>query len=198
MSYSIRFWASLVLSSILAVLAGCKSQSSDSADNHPTNQARPATQPTNASANAIRIDAGSTRPTTDADGNTWLADTGFSGGGMVDRGEVQIANTRNQVMYRTEHWGMNSFSMPVANGRYKVVLHFAETYSGVTGPGGRVFSVKVEDQQIKDLDIFKEAGGSGKALMKTVPVTVTDGKLDIAFTFGEQNPEINGIEIVPQ
>jgi len=56
----------------------------------------------------------------------------------------------------------------------------------------------VEDQEIKELDVFKEAGGSAKALIKTVPVTVNDGKLDISFTFGEQNPQINGIEIIPQ
>jgi len=29
-------------------------------------------------------------------------------------------------------------------------------------------------------------------------VTINDGKLDITFTFGEQNPEINGIEIIPR
>ncbi|HEV8607481.1 MAG TPA: malectin [Tepidisphaeraceae bacterium] len=158
--------------------------------------ARPATWST--SARAIRIDAGSTKVFTDADGNTWRADAGFSGGGMVDRGNIQIANTRNPAMYRTEHWGMNVFSTPVPNGRYNVLLHFAETYPEITAAGQRVFTVKVEDQEIKDLDVFKEAGGAAKALVKAVPVTVKDGKLDISFTFGEQNPEINGIEIIPQ
>ena len=37
---------------------------------------------------------------------------------MVDRGNIQIANTRNPAMYRTEHWGMNVFSTPVPNGRF--------------------------------------------------------------------------------
>jgi hypothetical protein len=77
------------------------------------------------------------------------------------------------------------------------MLHFAETYREITQSGQRVFTIKVEDQEIRNLDIFKEAGGSAKALVKTVPVTVGDGKLDIAFTFGEQHPEINGIEIIP-
>jgi hypothetical protein len=152
----------------------------------------------NSSANAIRIDAGARSPFVDADGNTWQPDSGFTGGGMVDRGNVQIANTRNPGMYRTEHWGMNVFSTPVRSGRYNVVLHFAETYPEITAAGQRVFTVKVEDHEIKDLDVFKEAGGAAKALVKTVPVTVSDGKLDITFTFGEQNPEINGIEIIPQ
>jgi len=156
------------------------------------------TMPARSLANAIRIDAGTTKPFIDADGNTWQADTGFSGGGMVDRGNIQIASTRNPAIYRTEHWGMNVFSMPLRNGRYNVVLHFAETYPEITAAGQRVFTVKVEDQEIKDLDVFREAGGAAKALVKTVPVTISDGKLDITFTFGEQNPEINGIEIIPQ
>jgi Malectin domain len=178
-------------------LAGCKSNNSDEggADSRAINKTAPATKPARI---AIRIDAGATKPTTDADGNVWQADTGFSGGGMVDRGNIPISNTRNPAIYRTEHWGMNVFSMAVPNGRYNVLLHFAETYPEITQAGQRVFTMKVEDQEIKNLDIFKEAGGAAKALVKTVPVSVSDGKLDITFTFGEQNPEINGIEIISQ
>ena len=182
----------------LVIACGCaKNQTSESAPTtRPIKMA--STMPAQASAPAIRIDAGAKAPFVDADGNTWQADAGFSGGGMVDRGNIQIANTRNPAMYRTEHWGMNQFSMPVKNGRYKVLLHFAETFPEITAAGQRVFTMKVEDQEIKDLDVFKEAGGSAKALVKTIPVTISDGKLDITFTFGEQNPEINGIEIIPQ
>ncbi len=137
-------------------------------------------------------------PFVDADNHTWQPDKGFTGGGMVNRGNIAIENTHNPGLYRTEHWGMNTFSMPLSNGRYTVMLHFAETYPEITAAGQRVFTIKVEDQEIKDLDVFKEAGGAAKALIKTVPVTVNDGKLDITFTFGEQNPEINGIEIIPR
>jgi hypothetical protein len=195
MSRLLKVFSVLVLIVSLAAMTGCKSDNANGDAEKSLNKPKPATKP---STKPIRIDAGSTTSTTDADGNQWLPDTGFSGGGMVDRGQVQIAGTRHQAMYRTEHWGMNSFSLPVPNGRYNVVMHFAETYAGVTQPGQRVFSIKVEDQQIKDLDILKEAGAANKALAKTVSVTITDGKLDIAFTFGEQNPEINGIEIIPQ
>jgi hypothetical protein len=181
----------------LALACGCaKNPTSESSPTTPTKMAT--TMPAKSLANAIRIDAGSTKPFADADGNTWQPDSGFSGGGMVDRGNIQIANTRNPAIYRTEHWGMNVFSMTLKNGRYNVILHFAETYPEITAAGQRVFTVKVEDQEIKDLDVFKEAGGAAKALVKTVPVTISDGKLDITFTFGEQNPEINGIEIIPQ
>ena len=189
----------------LAILAVCgcttKNQTSDSTS--PTTRPTKMTASTmpanrNSSANAIRIDAGSAAPFVDADNHTWLPDKGFSGGGMVNRGNINIENTRNPGLYRTEHWGMNAFSTPLPNGRYTVLLHFAETYPEITAAGQRVFTIKVEDQEIKDLDVFKEAGGAAKALIKTVPVTVSDGKLDITFTFGEQNPEINGIEIIPR
>src|SRR4051812_32084149 len=186
---------------ILGVACGCanKNQTADSnpSTTRPTKMTS-ATKPAKPTAPAIRIDAGAKTPLVDADGHTWQPDSGFSGGGVVDRGNIQIANTRNPAMYRTEHWGMNLFSMPLKNGRYNIVLHFAETYPEITAAGQRVFTIKVEDHEIKDLDIFKEAGGAAKALVKTVPITVNDGKLDITFTFGEQNPEINGIEIIPQ
>ncbi len=188
---------------VLAIFAacGCANKNADSTSpiTRPTKM-NASTMPANRNplAKAIRIDAGSTTPFVDADGNTWQSDKGFSGGGMVNRGNIAIENTRNPALYRTEHWGMNAFSTPVPNGRYNVVLHFAETYPEITAAGQRVFTVKVEDQEIKDLDVFKEAGGAAKALVKTVPVTVSDGKLDITFTFGEQNPEINGIEIIPR
>src|SRR5881227_1445062 len=125
---------------VVLAISGCanKNQGSDSSSltSHPTKMTA-STMPAgrNPSAKAIRIDAGAKNPFVDADGNTWQPDSGFSGGGMVDRGNIQIANTRNPAMYRTEHWGMNQFSMPVKNGRYNVVLHFAETYPEITAAG---------------------------------------------------------------
>ena len=77
-------------------------------------------------------------------------------------------------------------------------LHFAETYDGISGPGERVFSFKVGEQEIKDLDVFAKAGGLNRAYVVTMNnVNVTNGKLDITFTENIQSPEINGIEIIP-
>ena len=44
---------------------------------------------------------------------------------------------------------------------------------------------------------YVKAGGPQRAYIETVPVEVTDGKLDITFTSNVENPEINGIEILP-
>ena len=146
---------------------------------------------------AIRIEAGG-GAYTDSNGNAWLADQGFSGGENADRGDgMQIENTKDQTIYRTEHWGMSSFSQAVPNGKYTVKLHFAETWEGITGTGQRVFSFNVEGQEFKDFDVWAKAGGKQKAYIETVDVEVTDGKLDISFVTDKDNPEINGIEIIP-
>lgn len=147
---------------------------------------------------AIRINAGATAPWTDAHGNAWLPDQGFEGGKTVDRGKIEIAGTTMPDIYRTEHYAMKAFKQAVPNGAYTVKLHFAETSPKITAKGKRVFSVKVEDQEIKDLDVVGKAGAAKVAWVETVKVKVTDGSLDIAFTQGVQSPEINGVEILPQ
>jgi Malectin domain len=158
--------------------------------------ATPAAMPASAEM-AIRIDAGSSTPITNADGMVWLADQNFADGETVERPDIQIANTTEPAIYQSEHYGMTSFSRPVPNGKYTVKLHFAETYEGITDAGQRVFSFNVQGQDFKDFDVFAKAGGALRAYVVTVPVDVTNGKLDITFTANIENPEINGIEIIP-
>jgi endo-1,4-beta-xylanase len=93
---------------------------------------------------------------------------------------------------------MTSFSLKIPNGKYVAKLHFAETFEGITGPGQRVFSYKVQGREFKDFDIWAKAGGPNRAYIETVPVEVTGGEFRIDFTSQIQNPEINAIEITPQ
>ena len=145
----------------------------------------------------IRIDAGASASYTNAAGEVWLADQGFADGDTADRGsDLQIANTEDPVIYRTEHYGMTSFSQTVPNGKYTVKLHFAETYDEITGPAQRVFSFKVGGHEFKDFDVYAKAGGAKRAYVETTDADVTNGKLDITFTTNIQSPEINGIEII--
>jgi len=163
----------------------------------PAEPAKPAaaTAPTAA---AVRVNAGATAPYTDSEGNVWAPDQGFEEGDTIERAaDLPIANTKDAAIYRTEHYGMKSFSAKVPNGKYKVKLHFAETFEGIGGPGERVFSFNVEGHDFKDFDVFKKAGGAQKAYIETVDTDITDGKLDITFTSNVENPEINGIEIIP-
>jgi hypothetical protein len=147
---------------------------------------------------AVRIDAGAQASFTDAAGNLWLSDRGFDGGECAAReNDLEIENTKNAAIYRTEHWGMSSFSQPLHNGKYVVKLHFAETFDGITGPGERVFSFNVEGREFKDFDVWVKAGGPRRAHVETVNVDIADGKLDLTFESDVDNPVINGIEIIP-
>jgi len=198
---------SLISALALFLLVGCQSskEQSEQSEGKMTTAAAPVPAPAPAAPaesmsgpKAIRIDAGAANTYTDSEGNVWLADQGFADGDTVDRGDdVKIANTKDPAIYRTEHYGMTSFSQKVANGKYIVKLHFAETYEDITGAGQRVFSFNVGGHDFKDFDVYAKAGGALRAYVETVNVDVTDGKLDITFTSDVQSPEINGIEILP-
>jgi len=204
----------LALAAGLLALAGCKSTATDTACCTPdaTNAAAMklpevvapmVSAPTNAPTAEewplppVRIKAGPSPKFTDAEGNVWITDRGFLDGDIFERPEVNVANTTTPGIYRSERFSMSAFSYPVPNGKYVVKLHFAETYEGIEGPGGRVFSFNVKGVEFADFDVWVKAGGPMKAYVETVPVEVKDGKLDITFTPKEQNPEINGIEILP-
>ncbi|KAL4366068.1 hypothetical protein AHAS_Ahas07G0169100 [Arachis hypogaea] len=72
------------------------------------------------------------------------------------------------------------------NGNYKVKLHFAEimftndqTYKSL---GRRLFHIYIQGMLVeKDFNIAKEAGGVGKAIIKTYTATVTNNTIEIRF-----------------
>lgn len=147
---------------------------------------------------SLRIDVGNAQAYSDTKGRQWAADEGSVGGHTADRGPIDIAGTDDDKIYRTERWGLDAYAIPVAPGMYTVRLHFAETSPSVTASGDRVFSVSVEDRLLADLDVFNEAGGARKALVKTTRnVVVRDGSLDIGFAGKRGAPMINAIEVEP-
>jgi alpha-N-arabinofuranosidase len=158
----------------------------------------PASATAPAAGKVIRIKAGQSEPFKDSAGNVWEAERGFEGGNTIERPDIEIANTKEPGLYRSEHYSMDSFSCDVPNGKYTVNLHFAETFEGITGEGQRVFSFDVQGHDFKDFDVWKKAGGSNRAYIVTVPVEVTNGKFKITFTSNIENPQINAIEIIPQ
>jgi hypothetical protein len=146
----------------------------------------------------VRIKAGASAPFKDSHGDTWLADQGFSGGDVIERLDVTVTNTTEPGIYLSEHYGMDSFSWPLSDGKYLVKLHFCETYDGIEGPGQRVFTFNIQGHEFKGFDVWVKAGGPFKAYVVSVPVEITGGKLVIQFTNDVENPQINGIEIIPQ
>jgi endoglucanase len=210
---AIRYLSGAVIPAAVAIILfiGCRSgtaqssaTSGEKSASAPETQSKPASaapevvaKPQPASG-VIRIRVGDTSPFTDSRGNVWLADQGFADGETILRpGDMKIANTTDPGLYRAERYSMTAFSYALPNGKYTVKLHFAETFDGITGPGQRVFSFNVEGRDFKDFDVWVKAGGSQRAYIETVPVEITDGKLDIKFTPKIENPEINGIEIIP-
>jgi murein DD-endopeptidase MepM/ murein hydrolase activator NlpD len=151
--------------------------------------------PTNAT--VLRIEAGSNASYLDQTGNTWVADTGFIGGNVVDRGAIPITSTSAARIYQTERWGLSGYVLPVTNGTYTVNLHFAETSPGIDAIGERIFGVDVEGTDLGNIDIVAQTGGQRIAIVKSVTVDVADGQLNINFIPSVQSPAINGIEIIP-
>lgn len=146
-----------------------------------------------------RVKAGSSEPFKDSAGHVWQAEVGFNGGDVIDRDSgTSIANTEDAGLFLSEHYGMESFACSVPNGKYTAKLYFAETFDGITGPGGRVFSFNVQGQEFKDFDVWVKAGGFDRAHVETVPVEVSTGNFTITFTPNVENPEINAIELIPQ
>ena len=149
-----------------------------------------------AASTSVRIDAGSTTPYTDANGNTWLADEFFTAGSTASTTNP-ITGTAAPRVFQTERWGTFAYNIPVANGNYKVNLDFAENV--VTGPGLRIFDVSINGTQVlTNFDIYATAGGMHIAVVKTFSVTVTNGTLNINFPAGSvRGPIVDGIEVLP-
>jgi hypothetical protein len=210
------YWILPMVFSAAILLSGCQTQKSATpaaATAEKQNAAAPAAPPENtatastpSTAPAVvvpantefRVKAGSDTPFTDAAGHIWQADQGFSGGDTIQRDpDTKITGTKDPGMFMTEHYGMDSFSCKIPNGKYTANLYFCETYDGITGPGQRVFSFNVQGHEFKDFDVWAKSGGFGQPYKVTVPVEVTDGVFKIDFTSQIENPEINAIEIIP-
>ncbi len=151
---------------------------------------------------ALRINTGG--PQTTYNGNDFVADQYFDTGSVLNRPQTGLPQPYSSIRYSPSR--QMAYDIPLANGEYTVILHFAEVWFGATGGGSggvgsRIFDVTMEGQLAEDnLDIFAEAGADAM-LVKTHSVSVTDGVLDLDFDSrdvvgGERHPLINAIEIL--
>jgi hypothetical protein len=146
----------------------------------------------------IRVAAGQTSAVTDAQGQSWSADTSYTGGmAAVETTPVTIANTNSSVLYNGQRYGNPSFSyaFTVPNGTYTVTLKFAELY--VTGAGQRLFDVVLDGTTVETaFDIYATAGAMNTAVDRSYPVTVSGGQIKIDFNQGTvQFPKVDAIQI---
>jgi len=148
-------------------------------------------------ASSIRILAAGSKPHTDETGVMWLPAQGFADGDTMERPGLKIENTRTPSIYWSERFGLSKFTQKLPNGKYTVKLHFAITYEAISGPGQVVFTMIVGGREMKDFDLWEKAGGGLRAYVENVPVTITNGELEISFISQSENPTISALEIIP-
>ncbi|TAL54320.1 MAG: hypothetical protein EPN86_03965, partial [Nanoarchaeota archaeon] len=147
----------------------------------------------------IRINAGDGE-VIDNYGNTWMPDfQSISGKSYFLKQEIE--GTNNDVIYQT-YRDANSTGDPIkisislSKGEYDVNLHFAELSPASFQSNRRIFNVTAEEKQvISKLDVYAQAG-KYSALVKTFPVNVSDGSLDISLNPVRGNPMISGLEVM--
>jgi hypothetical protein len=131
---------------------------------------------------------------TDSLGNSWSADTDFTGG-QVFSTAAAIANTPDPTLYRSERYGNSTYTLAVPAGNYSVILKFAEIYW--TSAGKRLFNTSINGTQVlTNFDIVAAAGAPFTAIDKSFPVTVTGSTITVQFTTGSADlAKISAIEI---
>jgi hypothetical protein len=148
---------------------------------------------------ALKIECGGSAYNS-ATAGAWSADNSFTGGSSYTYSSRSIAGTADPTLYLTVRYGSSfSYSLPAANGSYTLKLHFAECWN--TSSGQRSFNVSVNGSPVlTNFDIVAAAGGPNTAVVKSIPVTVSNGKVDLAFASSNPNLQdaiVAAIELVP-
>jgi parallel beta-helix repeat protein len=136
----------------------------------------------------------------DSAGRFWNADKSYSsgswgyvGGTTYSTGDP-IANTSDDRLYQSERYGNFSYQFDVANGRYDIVLHFAEIYWG--GAGQRLFDVLIEGMVVLDnYDICQAVGHDVSVALTFSGIQVGDGQLNIRFVTVRDNAKVSAIAV---
>ena len=166
--------------------------------------------------NPIRIVA-QNNSYTDHAGNIWSPDRYYSGGQLaVHITAKPVSRTSDPSLYSAERYGHFSYAIPVAPGKYRVTLRFAETYWGVEnripslpdqngslggGAGSRVFDVYCNGVALlRNFDIFNAAGGPFIAVEKTFDNLEpnAEGKLMLAFVPVKDYASVTALEVVSE
>ena len=147
----------------------------------------------------IRINCGGPGYT-DTNGQLWQADTGYNTGTSLTI-NATTAGTADPTLYMSYRYNDSAapmiYSLPVANGSYRVNLLFAETAPAAQAVGARVFSVKLNGTvALRNFDIYA-AVGANAAVVEAFNTVVTNGSMAIEFDKLVANPKINAIEILP-
>lgn len=169
----------------------------------------------------IRINCGPGGGFTDALGQAWSADTGYSSpSNATGVGALSIANSTPDMnlLYRNWRYRYSNqdfyYQFPLPNGRYTVTLKFADfAFDSTTDtavPGYFHMDVAINGVTVLDgntvpggagpglgWDLDAAAGAGKTAIDKTFTTTVSNQVLRIDFMGKAGGATINGIEIIP-
>jgi hypothetical protein len=147
----------------------------------------------------IRLIA-SSAPYNERNGTIWGTDRYVTGGELVARSD-KVLGGLDPNLFSGERHGTFSYHIPVAMGRYKLTLYFAERWFGHGAPGGagnRRFDVYANGiPLLKDFDIYKEAGGSNRGIRRqflNIPA-MADGYIDLVFEARVNRACVNALEL---
>lgn len=109
-----------------------------------------------------------------------------------------IESPADAELYATYREGRFRYDIPLANGGYRLSLGFLEP-SKEMAAGGRVFDVIVNGAKaIAGLDVVREAGSYRTVLTRTLPVVVSNGRLELEFTAAAGDAIVSNIAISKQ
>jgi hypothetical protein len=149
----------------------------------------------------IRVICGS-----DEEAGEFVPDPNIVSGSMNHSGstiDTSAPHAAPAAVYQSECYGNDlTYSFPVPkDDHYLVRLHFAEVFDN--GAGNRLENIAINGQWVlTNFDIFADAGGMNKALVKEFPDVVPDDQGNIAIRIvtapdsPDHNAKINGIEIL--
>jgi Malectin domain len=108
-----------------------------------------------------------------------------------------------EALYQGERYGNFSYRIPLAPGKYRLTLHFAETWFGVNSPepalGSRIFNVFANGVALlRDFQVARDAGGPNRSLEKVFQNLEPNaqGMLVLDFVPIRNYAEVNAIEVV--
>jgi hypothetical protein len=146
----------------------------------------------------------------DQEGRLWLPDQYVQGGRRRELGEA-VGNTQDPELFKSERYGNFTYAVPViGDATYTLTLHFAEHWFGTpdapgdsysSNIGTRVFDVYCNGVNLlPDFDIYKEAGGSLKAMTRTFHGLRPNhqGKIVLSFVPNQNYATLSALEIVEE
>lgn len=113
---------------------------------------------------------------------------------VISAGGTVAGTTPDASLYSSSRLGEFTWQGTVPNGTYNVALYFAEPVYAASGK--RLFNVWANGVSVlANYDIYASAGGTNIARQETIPVTVTNGLIDLQFVKVTGDPRLCALSV---